>query len=79
MIGDKSIANEYADVTPVATESHFIGLEDEETQESNPIGTTPVEQAEEETVDLDAALGGGIRKQPTSDTEIEPVAVEAGA
>ena len=79
MIGDKSIASEYADVTPVVTESHFIGLEDEESQESNPIATTPVEQAEEETVDLDAALGGGIRKQPTSDTDTEPVAVEAGA
>ncbi|MGI4756331.1 MAG: 30S ribosomal protein S2 [Janthinobacterium lividum] len=79
MIGDKSIANEYADVTPVATEQHFIGLEDEETQESNPVATTPVEQAEEETVDLDAALGGGIRKQPASETESEPVPVEAGA
>ena len=81
MIGDKSIANEYADVTPVATESHFIGLEDEEAQESNPIATTAVEQAEDETVDLNAALGGGIKKQPTSDTETEaePIAVEAGA
>ncbi len=48
MIGDKSIANEFADVTPVVTEAHFIGLEDEETQESNPIATTPAEQAEEE-------------------------------
>jgi small subunit ribosomal protein S2 len=79
MIGDKSIASEYADVTPVVTESHFIGLEDEESQESNPIATTAVEQAEEETVDLEAALGGGIKKQPTSETEAEPVAVEAGA
>ena len=81
MIGDKSIANELADVTPVVTEAHFIGLEDEETQESDPIATTPAEQAEEEVVDLDAALGGGIRKQPVSDTETdaEPVAVTAGA
>ncbi|SEC24459.1 30S ribosomal protein S2 [Terriglobus roseus] len=81
MIGDKSIANEYADVVPVATEAHFIGLEDEEAQESNPVATTPVEQAEEETVDLNAALGGGIKKQAASDTETEaePVAVEAGA
>ena len=80
MIGDKSIANEYADVTPVATEQHFVGLEDEESQESNPVATTPVEEAEEETVDLNAALGGGIKKQPTSDTEAEePVAAEAGA
>jgi small subunit ribosomal protein S2 len=80
MIGDKSIASEYADVTPVATEQHFVGLEDEEVQESNPVATTAVEEAEEETVDLNAALGGGIRKQPTSDTDAdEPVAVEAGA
>lgn len=79
MIGDKSISQEYADVTPIATETHFIGLEDDEVQESNPIETTPQEQAEEETVDLDAALGGGIRKQPASDTEPEPMAVEAGA
>ena len=79
MIGDKSIAQEYADVTPVQTESHFVGLEEDEVQESNPVDTTPQEQAEEETVDLDAALGGGIRKQPTSETEPEPVAVEAGA
>jgi small subunit ribosomal protein S2 len=81
MIGDKSIASEYADVTPVATEAHFIGLEDEEAQESNPVATTAVEQAEEETVDLNAALGGGIKKQVASDTETEaePVAAEAGA
>ncbi len=79
MIGDKSISQEYADVTPITTESHFVGLEDDEVQESNPVETTPQEQAEEETVDLDAALGGGIRKQPASDTVPEPVAVEAGA
>ncbi len=83
MIGDKSIQTEYADVTPVATESHFLGEDEDEAQESNPIATTPAEQAEaeEETVDLEAALGGGIKKQPTSETEAEPepVAVEAGA
>ncbi len=81
MIGDKSIANEYADVTPVIAASHFLGEDDEEIQESNPVSTTPQEQAEDETVDLEAALGGGIRKQPVSDTDLdsEPVAVEAGA
>ena len=79
MIGDKSIATEYADVTPITTETHFIGLEDEETQESNPVATAPQEQAEEETVDLEAALGGGIRKQPASETDTEPVAAEANA
>ncbi len=81
MIGDKSIANEYADVTPVIAAAHFVGEDDEEIQESNPVNTTPQELVEDETVDLEAALGGGIRKQPTSDTEldVEPVAVEAGA
>jgi small subunit ribosomal protein S2 len=81
MIGDKSIAQEFADVTPVATEAHFLGEEEEEAQESNPVATTPAEQAEEETVDLDAALGGGIRKQPVSDTETEaePIAAVTGA
>ncbi len=82
MIGDKSIANEYADVTPMQTEQHFIGLEDEEgeVQESNPVATTEPEQAEEETVDLDSALGGGIRHIASdSETEVEPVAAEATA
>ena len=81
MIGDKSIANEMADVTPVATEAHFIGLEDEETQESNPIATAGPEPPEEETVDLESVLGGNIRKQPVSDTDTveEPVAAVTGA
>ena len=76
MIGDKSIANEYADVTPMITASHFLGEDEDEIQESNPFQTTP-----QETVDMEAALGGGIRKQPTSDTDldVEPVAAEAGA
>ena len=80
MIGDKSIANEYADVTPMQTESHFIGLEDEEgeVQESNPFATTQQEQAEEETVDLEAALGGGIKPiVPSTGTEAEPEAAPA--
>ncbi len=88
MIGDKSIANEYADVTPMQTESHFVGLEDEEgeVQESNPFATTQQEQAEEETVDLEAALGGGIKPiVPSTGTvaeaenEPEPATAEATA
>jgi small subunit ribosomal protein S2 len=80
MIGDKSIASEYADVTPVMTESHFLGEDEDETTDA-PAAVAAVEPAEEETVDLEAALGGGIKKQPASDTEVveEPVAVEAGA
>ncbi len=83
MIGDKSIQQEYADVTPIVTEQHFIGLEDEEgatpeVQESNPVATAEAEQADE-TVDLEAVLGGGIKHMPASDTEIEPEPVAAQA
>ncbi len=80
MIGDKSLQQEYADVQPVETASHFVGEEEED------VTAIPVQEsagtalaAEEEEVDLDAALGGGIRKAPASATDVEPVAVEAGA
>ena len=81
-IGDKSLQQEYADVQPVETASHFLGEEEED------VAAIPVQEsagtamaAEEEEVDLDAALGGGIRKAPASaiDLDTEPVAVEAGA
>jgi small subunit ribosomal protein S2 len=82
MIGDKSIASEYADVVPVLTESHFLGEDDDEAGEAPAaVAAATEEPAEEETVDLEAALGGGIKKQAASETDAvdEPVAVEAGA
>ncbi len=81
MIGDKSIASEYADVTPVMTESHFLSEDEDEATEAPAAVAAVAEPAEEESVDLEAALGGGIKKQPTSEVDAveEPVAAEAGA
>lgn len=76
MVGDKAFADEYTDVTPVSTESHFIGEDGEEGDAVEAVAAPAVE--EEETVDLEAALGGGIRKTET-ESEPEPAAAEAGA
>jgi len=78
-IGDKAFANEYADVEQAQTESHFIGEDGDETEVQSVVAAAPVE--EEETVDLEAALGGGIRKAPVSETEPEQehAIAEAGA
>jgi small subunit ribosomal protein S2 len=78
-IGDKAFATEYADVEQAQTESHFVGEDGDETEVQVPVAAAPVE--EEETVDLEAALGGGIRKAPVSETEPEQehAIAEAGA
>jgi len=73
MVGDKAFADEYQDVTPVQPESHFLG---EDGEEGDVVTAVPEAAAEEEeTVDLEAALGGGIRKTE-SETEVP---AEAGA
>ncbi|WP_263408170.1 30S ribosomal protein S2 [Terriglobus tenax] len=77
MVGDKAFADEYTDVTPVTTESHFIAEEGEEGEAVEAVAAAPAAE-EEETVDLEAALGGGIRKTET-ESEPEPAAAEAGA
>jgi len=82
MISDKAFAQETSDIMPVMTEAHFLGEEAEAAPAATPFAeSTPVAADEEETVDLEAALGGGIRKAPASETEAEPevVAAEAGA
>jgi small subunit ribosomal protein S2 len=84
MISDKAFSNEFAEITPIATESHFVGLEDEdgalaEVQESTGVAEASVEDVEEE-IDLNAALGGGIRKAPAVvEAEVEPEPAEATA
>ncbi len=82
MIGDKSVANEYQDVTPIATEQHFIGLEDEEgatpdVPETATLAASTAADPAEETVDLEAALGGGIKHMLDSTVEPEPAAETA--
>jgi small subunit ribosomal protein S2 len=80
LIGDKAFAQEYADVTPAGAESHLIS-EDEDDVARNEIqisagaAADSIEDTEEEdeTIDLNAALGGGIRKAPAAaDLDAEP-------
>ena len=81
MISDKAFSNELAEVQPIMTESHFLGEDDDalsEIHESAGIAEASTEDAaedEDEVIDLNAALGGGIRKAPTSD-EPSPNAIE---
>jgi small subunit ribosomal protein S2 len=80
MIADKAFQAETEGILPVMTEAHFVGEEAEATEA--PVAEAAAPEAEEdENVDLNAALGGGIRKAPASETEteVEPVAAEAGA
>ena len=88
MVSERAFATESADITPLPTEAHFLG-EDEEgnaivadapVQESAATAEAAVEEVEE-TVDLEAALGGNIRKAPAAEPEAdaEPAPVEATA
>jgi small subunit ribosomal protein S2 len=78
LVGDKAFAQEYADVTPAGTESHLLAEEEDdvarnEIQISAGAAADSVEDTEDdETIDLNAALGGGIRKAPAAETEPEP-------
>ncbi len=84
LIGDKALSQEYADVTPAGTETHFLGEDEDdvarnEIQDSAGAAADSVEDTEDEdeTIDLNAALGGGIRKAPAAETEEPtPAAIE---
>jgi small subunit ribosomal protein S2 len=83
MVHDKAFAAESADVVATEQDERMIGEhQDEGTQPeaAEALIAEPVAEAEEETIDLEAALGGGIRKAPSAATAEElPVAVEAGS
>jgi len=84
MISDKAFANELEEVRPLETESHFLGEEGDEAiaevHESAGTAEASVEDIEDETIDLNAALGGGIRKAPAAaDAEPEVEAAEVSA
>ncbi|HEY4009206.1 MAG TPA: 30S ribosomal protein S2, partial [Acidobacteriaceae bacterium] len=84
MISDKAFAQEYADVTPAGLEPHQLAEEEDDTalqeiQVSAGAAADSVEDTEEEDIDLNAALGGGIRKAPAAETEPEPAPAEATA
>jgi small subunit ribosomal protein S2 len=79
MISDKAFAQEYADVTPAGTAANLLGEEDDtalnEIQISAGAAADSIEDTEDEdeTIDLNAALGGGIRKAPAAaDLDAEP-------
>ena len=79
MISDKAFSNEYADVQPIAPETHMVGEDEDvvlhEGRISAGAAAESVEEEPEEDIDLNAALGGGIRKAPAA--EIEPEATPA--
>jgi small subunit ribosomal protein S2 len=87
MISDKAFSQEYDEVTPMATDSHFIGEEGEdyvpgEIHESAGIAEASTEdvagELDDENIDLNAVLGGGIRKAPAA-ADVEPEAEPATA
>src|SRR6201995_4295030 len=70
MISDKAFANEFADVTPAGQEAHMTGEETEidinAGRSSAGAAEASGEDIEDEDIDLNAALGGGIRKSPAA-------------
>jgi small subunit ribosomal protein S2 len=85
MISDKAFSTEFEEIRPLETESHFLGEDGEdaaltEVQESPAMAEASVEDVDDENIDLNAALGGGIRKAPAAaEAEVEAEPVEATA
>ena len=84
MISDKAFANEFEEVRPIMTEAQFLGEEGDdaiaEVHESAGTAAASIEDIEDENIDLNAALGGGIRKAPAAaDAEPEVEAAEVSA
>ena len=73
MVSDKAFSAEVADVTAVEVDPAFVGEEVTLNAEADEEG-----EPEADVVDLEAALGGGIRKAPAAVTVDEPEAVESG-
>ncbi len=81
MVSDKAFAQEYADVTPAAADPNLLAEDDDvarnEIQISAGAAADSIEDTEEEEIDLNAALGGGIRKAPAAaDLDAEPTPAE---
>jgi small subunit ribosomal protein S2 len=86
MVSERAFATEAADVQQIEIAPEYIGEEAEvavaaEVQES--AGTAEASVEDEEVVDLEAVLGGGIRKAPSAavepEADAEPVHAEATA
>jgi small subunit ribosomal protein S2 len=76
MVSERAFATEVADVRPAEIAPEFLGEEGEataEVQESAGVAATSAEETvDDENVDLEAVLGGNIRKAPAAATEDEP-------
>jgi small subunit ribosomal protein S2 len=73
MVSERAFATETADIREMPTEQHFIGLEDEEgaeAPEATGFEAAPTHEVAndslENDIDLEAALGGGIKKAPVA-------------
>ena len=89
MISDKAFSQEYDEVTPIGVDAHFLGEDGEdaaldEVQESAGLAEASTEdvagELDDENIDLNAVLGGGIRKAPSAaeaETEAEPATATA--
>ena len=81
MISDKAFATEYADVQQISPEAHFLGEEGDVTLHEGRISAGAAADSEEdidedENIDLAAALGGGIRKAPAAESDIDATPAE---
>jgi small subunit ribosomal protein S2 len=85
MVSERAFATETSDIQPIEVAPEYVGEEGEfadpalaEVAESAGVAAASTE--DDEVVDLDAVLGGGIRKAPAAvETEPEPEAVHAEA
>jgi small subunit ribosomal protein S2 len=86
MVSERAFATESSDVQPIEIAPEYVGEEGEieaeaataEVHESAGVAEASVE--DDEVVDLDAVLGGGIRKPAAAvETEAEPEVVHAEA
>jgi len=83
MVSERAFATETSDTREMPTESHFIGLADEDGAAAPmegfvaepTVGAKDILDADlDADIDLEAALGGGIKKAPAAATEPEPEA-----
>jgi small subunit ribosomal protein S2 len=83
MVSEKAFATEAADVQPLAVSPEYVGEEGEyEPGEIHAVAEQVAAAPEEdETVDLEAVLGGNIRKAPAaaSEPDSEPESLSAHA
>jgi small subunit ribosomal protein S2 len=73
MVSEKAFATEVADVQPAEVSPEYVGEEGEEGAEAvqEPVAAAATEEVADDNIDLEAVLGGNIRKAPVAATEEE--------